>query len=422
MKYIEDSLEEADPLVYKLVKLEEKRQKDKLLLNAAISVSPKSVLEIQGSVFDNIDAEGYIPDYFNNETLEDLNDIEKQMSLYKKYRDDRCNKCCEYANIIEALAKKRLARVFSNPNAREEDILVNVQIPTGAIANYIVYDALLKEKDLILSLSLTDGGHTTHGDKVHKTGKKYNFINFHTSPEKNSLNYDEIKALLKKHKPKMIVVGTSSFPLDIDWQKIRNLINENSKDTIFMADIAHTAGLVAGGVCNNPVGIADVVTMVTYKTLGGPRASAILTTDKKIGKKIDETIFPNFMGSELLLGVAGIAVTANLAMTAEYKNTQAQIVKNSKALCEELKKLNIPVVYGTSETHIVLVDCSKYGTGKEVANKLEDENILVSACQVHTEKGYKEGIRLGTTFITDQGMTEKDMRKVAIRLVKALEQ
>ena len=153
MKYIEDSLEEADPLVYKLVKLEEKRQKDKLLLNAAISVSPKSVLEIQGSVFDNIDAEGYIPDYFNNETLEDLNDIEKQMSLYKKYRDDRCNKCCEYANIIEALAKKRLARVFSNPNAREEDILVNVQIPTGAIANYIVYDALLKEKDLILSLS-----------------------------------------------------------------------------------------------------------------------------------------------------------------------------------------------------------------------------------------------------------------------------
>lgn len=422
MKYIEDSLEEADPLVYKLVKLEKKRQKDKLLLNAAISVSPKSVLEIQGSVFDNIDAEGYIPDYFNNETLEDLNDIEKQMSLYKKYRDDRCNKCCEYANIIEALAKKRLARVFSNPNAREEDILVNVQIPTGAIANYIVYDALLKEKDLILSLSLTDGGHTTHGDKVHKTGKKYNFINFHASPEKNSLNYDEIKALLKKHKPKMIVVGTSSFPLDIDWQKIRNLINENSKDTIFMADIAHTAGLVAGGVCNNPVGIADVVTMVTYKTLGGPRASAILTTDKKIGKKIDETIFPNFMGSELLLGVAGIAVTANLAMTAEYKNTQAQIVKNSKALCEELKKLNIPVVYGTSETHIVLVDCSKYGTGKEVANKLEDENILVSACQVHTEKGYKEGIRLGTTFITDQGMTEKDMRKVAIRLVKALEQ
>lgn len=422
MKYIEDSLEEADPLVYKLVKLEEKRQKDKLLLNAAISVSPKSVLEIQGSVFDNIDAEGYIPDYFNNETLEDLNDIEKQMSLYKKYRDDRCNKCCEYANIIEALAKKRLARVFSNPNAREEDILVNVQIPTGAIANYIVYDALLKEKDLILSLSLTDGGHTTHGDKVHKTGKKYKFINFHASPEKNSLNYDEIKALLKKHKPKMIVVGTSSFPLDIDWQKIRNLINENSKDTIFMADIAHTAGLVAGGVCNNPVGIADVVTMVTYKTLGGPRASAILTTDKKIGKKIDETIFPNFMGSELLLGVAGIAVTANLAMTAEYKNTQAQIVKNSKALCEELKKLNIPVVYGTSETHIVLVDCSKYGTGKEVANKLEDENILVSACQVHTEKGYKEGIRLGTTFITDQGMTEKDMRKVAIRLVKALEQ
>ena len=200
------------------------------------------------------------------------------------------------------------------------------------------------------------------------------------------------------------------------------MINENSKDTIFMADIAHTAGLVAGGVCNNPVGIADVVTMVTYKTLGGPRASAILTTDKKIGKKIDETIFPNFMGSELLLGVAGIAVTANLAMTAEYKNTQAQIVKNSKALCEELKKLNIPVVYGTSETHIVLVDCSKYGTGKEVANKLEDENILVSACQVHTEKGYKEGIRLGTTFITDQGMTEKDMRKVAIRLVKALEQ
>ena len=164
MDYLNKSLEETDNLVYKLLQKEKERQEEKLFLNAAISISPKSVLEIQGSEFDNIDAEGYIPSYITNQNIEELEDIDKQIELYSKYKDERCNKCCEYANIVEGLAQKRMAKVFENENAKAESIHVNLQTPTGAIANYVVYKALLKENDTILSLGVKDRrAHNTWG-------------------------------------------------------------------------------------------------------------------------------------------------------------------------------------------------------------------------------------------------------------------
>ena len=411
MKYIEKDLKEADELVYKLLEHEQKRQEGKLLLNAATSITPKSIREIQGSLFDNIDAEGYIPDYMQEETLEDLEDINKQLELYSKYKDDRFNKCCEYANVVEALAQKRLAKVFTNENTNK--IYVNVQVPTGAIANYVVYKALLKRNDTILSLGVNDGGHTTHGDIEHESSEEYNIINYHISLEKNDIDYEEIGKLLAEHKPQLLIAGASSFPLNIDWKKIRKLINENSKDTLFMADIAHTAGLVAGKVFNNPVGIADVTTLVTYKTFCGPRAAAIIITDLKLAKRIDETVFPKIMGSPLLLGIAGIAVASNIALTEEYQNMQKKIVENSRTLCKELMNLEVPVVYGKTDSHIVLLDCSEYGTGKEIANILEDCNMLVNSCLVPSAKGYHEGIRIGTTCITQCSITEEEIKIIA---------
>ena len=411
MKYEEKDLKEADSLVYNLLENEQKRQEGKLLLNAATSITPKSIREIQGSLFDNIDAEGYIPDYMQEENLEDLEDINKQIELYSKYKDDRFNKCCEYANIVEALAQKRLAKVYANENTNK--IYVNVQVPTGAIANYVVYKALLKRNDIILSLGVNDGGHTTHGDIEHESSEEYKIINYHISMEKNDIDYEEIGKLLSEHKPQLLIAGASSFPLNIDWKKIRELINENSKDTLFMADIAHTAGLVAGKAFNNPVGIADVTTLVTYKTFCGPRAAAIITTDINIAKKIDETVFPKIMGSPLLLGIAGIAVASNIALTEEYQNMQKKIVENSRTLCKELMNLGMPVVYGKTDSHIVLLDCSKYGTGKEIANILEDCNMLVNSCLVPSAEGYHEGIRIGTTCITQCNITDEEIKIIA---------
>lgn len=420
MKALYRDLKNTDLLMYNLLKKEEKRQKSKLLLNAATSFTSKSILEVQGSLFDNIDAEGYIPDYISNQNLEDLADIEKQIDLYKKYKDDRCNKSCEYANIVEALAQKRLAKLFENEYTK--DIFVNVQVPTGAIANFIVYNALLKKHDTILSLGVNDGGHTTHGDFEHQSSSDYNVINYHVSMEKNNIDYDEIKELLIKHKPQLLVAGATTFPLNIDWLRIRNLINKYSKETLFMADIAHTAGLVAGKVFNNPVGIADVTTLVAYKTFCGPRAGAIITTNEEIKKKIDETVFPKIMGSPLLLGICALAVSANIALTDEYKEMQANIVKNSRLLCEELKKLNIPVVYGTSDSHIVLIDCEKFGKKENITNILEDCDILVSGCRVPSVDGYHDGIRVGTTCITQFDISEENVKLIAKIIADILNQ
>lgn len=413
MEYLNSKLKNIDNTIFKLLKKEEKRQEEKLILNAGTSITPKSILEIQGSIFDNIDAEGYIPEYLRKQTIEEIENINKQIKLYKKYKDNRFNKCCEYANIAEALAQKRLAKVFENINAKKEDIFVNVQVPTGAIANYIVYNALLNKNDKILSLTVNDGGHTTHGDVCHNISNEYEIINYHICMKKENIDYEEIKELLYIHKPKLLIAGASSFPLNIDWKQLKDLINENSKDTLLMADIAHTAGLIAGGVFNNPVGIADVTTLVTYKTFCGPRAAAIITTNGNLSKKIDETVFPKILGSPLLLGIVSMAVAANIALTKEFKSMQKQIVKNSRLLCQELIKRKIPVVYRTSDTHIVLIDCSEFGKGTEVANVLEDCNILVNSCKVPSLNAYHEGIRIGTTCITQKKITKSNIKSIA---------
>ena len=215
MKFMDVSLRDADTLVYEIVKRDSERQKNKLLLNAATSITPPSIMEIQGSILDNIDAEGYIPDYLACQSLEELSDIDKEIELYEKYRDNRFNKCCEYANIIEALAIKRLAKAYENNNAKAEDIHVNVQVPTGALANEIVYEALLEPGDTIISLGTRDGGHTTHGDEEHQSYDKYKIINYHINPSTGEINYDEIASLLKTHSPQMIIAGASAYPLSI---------------------------------------------------------------------------------------------------------------------------------------------------------------------------------------------------------------
>lgn len=404
-----------DELVYKLIEKEKKRQIENLILNAAVSITPRSVLEASSSSFDNIDAEGYIPMYLETQKLENLEDIDYQLELYHQYKDERCNKCCEYANIIEALAKKRLAKVFQNKYTKGKEIYVNVQVPTGAIANFLAYEALLKKGDIILSLDLSSGGHITHGSKEHKTGNDYHFIPYHVSLEKEDLDYQEIENLLKEYQPQMLVAGASNLPLNIDFKRIRDLIDKYSPKTLFLADIAHTAGLVAGKVFNNPVGIADVITMVTYKTFLGPRSAVIMSTNYEIANKIDETVFPYFMGSPLLLNIVGVAVSANLALQQNYKKIQRQIIVNANDLTKKLKKLGVPVVFSKSDTHIILIDCKEYGPSREVADYLEDCGILVNDCLLP----HGEGIRIGTTWITQLGIT--DMNEIAYIIKEALD-
>lgn len=421
MEFLNKTLKEIDPLIDEIVDLESNRQKNKLHLNAAISILPRGVSDIQGSVLANIDAEGYIPEYLNSQTLEDLNDIEKQLDYYKRYRDERCNKCCEYANIIESLAQKRLARVFSNDLIKEEDVYVNVQVPTGALANYLVYEAFLKLGDTILSLDQNSGGHTTHGASEHVSYNKYKIINFHIDYNHKDINYDEIKNYLIKEKPQMLIIGPTSFPLEIDFKLIKELINKYSPQTIYVADIAHIAGLIAAGCYQSPFGYADIVTFVGYKTFGGPRAGAIFTFNKEDSDKINETIFPKILGSAVILNVASLAVSANIALTDEYKNFQKRIIENSRALCQALKQIGVAVAYDTSDSHIVVIDIDKYGNLKEMVDFFEDCNIMINGCHVPHLNEVHEAIRLGTTWITELGATESDMMEVAKIVKQVLE-
>lgn len=421
MNNLKKSLKEIDPLISELVELESIRQKSKLHLNAAISISPKSVSEIQGSVLANIDAEGYIPNYLKEESLEELSNIDKQIELYSLYKDERCNKCCEYANVVESLAQKRLARIYANDLIKEEDIYVNVQVPTGALANYLAYEAFLKMGDTILSLDSNNGGHTTHGSEEHITHRKYNVINFHVDFDKKDINYDEIGQLLLNNQPQLLILGPTSFPLEIKWHKVRELIDSYSPKTIFVADIAHIAGLIAGKAYNSPFGYADVITFVGYKTFGGPRAGVIFTTKKEFSEIIDETIFPKILGSAVMLNVAAIAVSASIALTEDFQNLQKKIVDNSRTLCEELLKLNVPIVYETSDCHIVLIDVNLYGSSKEITNYFEDCGIMINDCIVPFANGNHEGIRLGTTWVTELGADSKEIKEIAQIVALTLE-
>lgn len=410
---LEKDLKSIDPVMAELVEREQVRQKRKLHLNAAISILPKSIAEIQGSVFNNVDAEGYIPDYIEKETLEELEDIDKQLELYTRYKDERCNKCCEFANIVEGLAQKRLARLFANELIDEKDIYVNVQVPSGALANYLVYQAFLKKGDTVLSLDSSVGGHTTHGNDEHISSSDYRVLHFHVDFKNKTINYEELKELLKKEHPKLLILGPTSFPLEIKWQKVRDLINSESPKTIFVADIAHIAGLIAGKAYNSPFGYADIITFVGYKTFGGPRTGVIFSTKKEYSERINKTIFPKILGSAIMSSITALAVSANIALTDEFCKLQQRIVENSKELCKELIKLNIPVVYENSDSHIVLIDVNNYGKSAKITDNFENSGIMINSCSVPYYNEIHDGIRLGTTWITELGATTKDMQAVA---------
>jgi len=425
MNFIEKNLKDVDSQFYQLLLKERERQKNKLILNAAISICPKSVLQVQNSCFVNIDAEGYAPQYLSKQLESQLLNFDKQLELYEALKDSRANKNCEIANIADVLAQKRLAKVFANDCVNQEEIFVNFYPPTGSIANLIILNALLEPKDKILSLELSQGAHLSHGAKIHFSGKNYEIINYHINSKTNNLDYDEIDLQLKLHTPQMLIAGFSSFPLQIDWLRLKDGIKKYSPSTLLFADIAHTAGLVAGGVFNNPVGVADVVSLVTYKTFCGPRAAAILTTNVKINDKIKKSAFPGIMGAPLLIGAIGIGVSAKIAQTQEFVILQKNIVNNARLLCKYLTKEGVPLAFKTTDTHIVIINAYQFlkmeKSGQVLADTLEDCNIMVNKQMlINDEKNSdSKGIRIGTTWITQLNITEQDIALIA-KIIKGI--
>ena len=331
-----NNLKKNDAQVYASVRKELNRQKSNIELIASENFVSPAVLEAVGSVLTNKYAEGY--------------------SGHRYYGG------CKFVDEVETLAINRLKALYGCEYA-------NVQPHSGSNANEAVYFALLKPGDTVMGMSLSHGGHLTHGSKANLSGKLYNFVPYGVNVETETIDYEEVRNIALECKPKLIVAGASAYPRTLDFKKFREIADE--VDAYLMVDMAHIAGLVAAGVHPSPFGYADVVTTTTHKTLRGPRGGVIMAT-AELGALIDKTIFPGFQGGPLEHVIAGKAVAFGEALTPEFKEYQKQIVKNAKAMADRFTEKGIKLVSGGTDNHLMLLDISDEDiTGLELETLLE---------------------------------------------------
>ena len=343
------SISDLDADLDQLLQIEAERQYRKLILIPSESTAPIAVRQTLASAFHNIYAEGY-PDEATRWMSEDeIFDYDARLGHFRRYSDPRYYKGVEYANILEALARRRCAETFATDEVSADDLFVNVQALSGAPANNAVYHALVNPGDTILGMNLLHGGHLTHGSPVNRSGKLYNAIHYTVDPENEQIDYDAVAQLANEHQPKFIIAGYSSYPWSVDWEKFRAIADDSG--AILFADIAHVAGLVAAGEFPTPVGYADVITFTTHKSLCGPRGACIITPRRDLARKIDRAVFPGEQGGPHVNVFAALALTFKLARTPEFRELQGQIVKNCRVLTERLEERGLRIPYGGSNTH-----------------------------------------------------------------------
>lgn len=380
-------LEKADPEVTAAIKCEINRQETKIEMIASENFVNYEIMEAAGSALTNKYAEGYPG---------------------KRYYGG-----CEFVDEVEALAIDRAKKIFGAEHA-------NVQAHSGANANTAVYQAVLDYGDTVLGMDLSNGGHLTHGSPVNISGKSYNFVQYGLDPETEMIDFDNVRELALKHRPKLIVAGASAYPRIIPFDKFREIADEVG--AMLMVDMAHIAGLVAAGLHPNPVEYADIVTSTTHKTLRGPRGGLILCREE-YAKAIDKAIFPGTQGGPLMHIIAAKAVCFKEAMEPSFKDYQKQVIANANALADALIAKGFDLVSGGTDNHLVLVSLLNKGvTGKEAEHLLDEANITTNKNAVPNDPQspfVTSGLRLGTPAMTTRGFKEDDVRKTveAIALV-----
>lgn len=383
-----EHVKREDPEIYEFMEKELKRQQSHIELIASENFVSEAVMEAMGSHLTNKYAEG-VPGarYYGG---------------------------CAFVDEIERIARERAKALFGADHA-------NVQPHSGAQANTAVYFAVLEPGDLVLGMRLDQGGHLTHGSKVNLSGKYFNFISYGVSPDSETIDYEELERLIAQKKPKLVVVGASSYPRAIDFERISKVCKAN--DALMMVDMAHIAGLVAVGLHQNPVPYADFVTTTTHKTLRGPRGGLILCKEA-FAEKIDKAVFPGIQGGPLMHIIAGKAVAFKEAASPEFTEYQKQIIKNAKALCNALTDKGFRIVSGGTDNHLMLVDVSAVGlTGKEADDILGTVNITANKNAIPYDKQkptVTSGVRVGTPAVTTRGMKEEDMSVIADAFEAAL--
>lgn len=374
-------LREVDPEVAEAIAGEAERQEHRLNLIASENLASQAVLEAQGSVLTNKYAEGYPG---------------------RRYYGG-----CEYMDRVEELAIERAKRLFGAEH-------VNVQPHSGSQANMAVYLACLQPGDTIMGMELSHGGHLTHGSPANFSGRLFRVVSYGVNRETELLDYEEVRRLALRHRPKLIVAGSSAYPRIIDFDAFHRVAEEVG--AYLVADIAHIAGMVAVGLHPNPVPVAEFVTTTTHKSLRGPRGGMIMC-QARFARAVDSQVFPGIQGGPLMHVIAAKAVALKEALSPEFREYQQQVVRNAKVLAEELAARGFRFVAGGTDTHLLLMDLTPTGlTGQEAELALEEAGIVVNKNEIpYDRRGpmVTSGIRMGTLSVTTRGMKESEMRTIA---------
>jgi len=383
-----ENVKKTDPEVYDAIMGELARQRYKLELIASENIVSQAVLEAQGCVMTNKYAEGYPA---------------------KRYYGG-----CEYVDVAEDLAIERAKKLFGADHA-------NVQPHSGSQANMAVYFSILEPGDTYLGMSLPHGGHLSMGSPVNFSGRIYNVIPYGVRQDTHRIDYDQLRDLAKQHRPKLIIAGASAYPRIIDYKIFKEVADEVG--AFFMVDMAHIAGLIAAGLHPSPVPYADFVTTTTHKTLRGPRGGLVLCKEQH-AKTLNSKVFPGMQGGPLMHVIAAKAVALKEALSPEFKEYQAQIVRNAKAMAEEFISLGFTLVSGGTDNHLMLVDLSnKDVTGKDAQEMLDAAHITVNRNTIpfDTKSPFvTSGVRIGTPALTTRGMKEDEMKQVARMVAKVV--
>ncbi|MDE4454541.1 serine hydroxymethyltransferase [Psychrobacter sp. DAB_AL62B] len=376
------SIKDFDPVLAEAMAAESVRQENHIELIASENYCSQAVMEAQGTDLTNKYAEGYPG---------------------KRYYGG-----CEHVDVVEQLAIDRAKELFGAE-------YVNVQPHSGSQANSAVFLALLDANDTVLGMSLDAGGHLTHGAHINFSGLNYNAVQYGLVEETGLIDYDEVERLAKEHKPKMIIAGFSAYSQVVDWARFREISDEVG--AYLLVDMAHVAGLVAGGVYPNPVPFADVVTTTTHKTLRGPRSGMILARDEKLAKKLNSAVFPGNQGGPLMHVIAAKAVSFKEALEDNFKTYQQQVVKNAQAMAKVIIDRGYEIISGGTENHLMLISLVKQEmTGKEADKWLGDAHITVNKNAVPNDPKspfVTSGVRIGTPAITTRGFNEAQAAELA---------
>ena len=388
--FFTESLATRDPALYQSITDELGRQRNEIELIASENIVSAAVMEAQGSVMTNKYAEGYAG---------------------RRYYGG-----CQFVDVAENLAIERACQLFNCAFA-------NVQPNSGSQANQGVFTALLQPGDTILGMSLDAGGHLTHGAKPNQSGKWFNAVQYGVRQQASQIDYEQIAALTAEHKPKMIIAGGSAIPRVIDFARIREIAD--TVGALVLADVAHFAGLIAAGLYPSPFPHAHVATTTTHKTLRGPRGGMILTNDEDLAKKFNSAIFPGIQGGPLMHVIAGKAVAFGEALRPDFKDYQAQVIKNAQALADQLMKGGLDIVTGGTDTHVMLVDLRPKGVkGNATEKALGRAHITCNKNGIpfDPEKPtVTSGVRLGTPAGTTRGFGEAEFRQIADWIVEVVD-